>query len=32
MKSLKSYQEQAIEELLTYSNLYFKRDGNDWKW
>ena len=29
MKSLKSYQEQAIEELLTYSNLYFKRDGNE---
>ena len=29
MKSLKNYQEQAIEELLTYSNLYFKRDGKE---
>lgn len=29
MKQLKEYQEQAIEELLTYSNLYFKRDGKE---
>ena len=29
MKELKKYQEQAIEELLTYSNLYFKRDGKE---
>ena len=29
MKELKNYQEQAIEELLTYSNLYFKRDGKE---
>ena len=29
MKALKKYQEQAIEELLTYSNLYFKRDGSE---
>lgn len=29
MKELKKYQEQAIEELVTYSNLYFKRDGKE---
>ena len=29
MKQLKNYQELAIEELLTYSNLYFKRDGKE---
>ena len=29
MKRLKNYQESAIEELLTYSNLYFKRDGKE---
>ena len=29
MKNLKNYQEQAIEELLTYSNMYFKRDGKE---
>lgn len=29
MKQLKNYQESAIEELLTYSNLYFKRDGKE---
>lgn len=29
MKELKKYQEQAIEELLTYSKLYFKREGKE---
>ena len=29
MKQLKNYQEEAIEQLLTYSNMYFKIDGKE---
>ena len=29
MKELKLYQEEAVVELLTYSSLYFKREGNE---
>lgn len=29
MKQLKIYQEEAVEELLTYSKMYLKREGNE---